>query len=1575
MRAYKVVVLLLVLFALPALGDEKKIYFSVTTNKTFRPSEKPKIQLYAHDVDTLEFRVYRVSDPLKFFQQFDDVHHFGPRYSPRERVDQRTWLERFHDWKMRLWRWIRDFFRGQYSGEARAEIRERHSGGAQKSSVTDATGFASAPLLNSQQLVARWRVKLPPKYVSESSDLPMDSLRSGAYVVEATDGTYRAYTVLLVSDMALITKTSKGHILAYTADREKGQPVAKSAITIWRRKKVAANFVTDDEGLGEAKIARDATNERDAEAEDSEEDANPDYGSEWILAQHGDDVALVAPYSLSLGSDPTREWRGYVYTDRPVYRPGDTVHFKAILRKHDADHLLLPPDREIEVKITDAAQHTILQKSYSLSPFGTLNGSLDLPANAVLGYCAISLSKGYVSGSFQVEEYKKPEYFVKVTPAAPRVLQGNNLKATIEARYYFGEPVANAKVTYVVHTQRSYYFGDEEEGDEEGEAPTTEGGGDEGAPQDSRYSYGEQILEEQGKLDANGRLVVTIPTRVEEKYRIDADYRIEARVTDEAGREIAGHNGFLATYGPFHLDVAVQSYIYRQGDNGQFTIRALDYDKHPVSTAVHLELTSYRYGSESSALQSAEAQTGADGLANVTLSLQEVGWFTVRVTAQSSTGRAVTATTWVWVAGKNEQTWAEGESRMLQLVADKASYKVGDVAHVLINGAKGDSTILLTTEGTGILTRRLVHASEANITVDVPITVESQPNVYISAAFIWQNGVYLGSKGLNVPAVERRLNIEITPAKQQFEPGEAAIYNISAKDWTGKPVQAELSVGVVDDAVYGVQPDMSGDIVKAFYGSRESQVLTSTSLEFFFRGEAGKRPLLMAGVPGGAAGGSSAGVLHRLAQVKATDFVQPKIRKAFPDTAFWQAEVLTDANGKALTHVSFPDSLTAWRTTVRAITKDTHGGWSVNRVTVRKNLMVRLVVPRFFRAGDAVTVSAIVHNYLETAKTARVSLDVSGLDIVNGGTRDVAIPVRGEIKVDWRVHTSAGATSAKLLTKALTNEESDAMELSLPIIPFGVKQSINASGAITEDSAQNAAEIAFPATSDVASRGIDVELSPSITGEIFGSLEYLTSFPYGCTEQTMSSFLPNVVVASALRDLKLKSTIDPATLTNQVKAGLERLYSFQHEDGGWGWWKEDDSMVFMTAYVVAGLAQAKAAGYEVHQNAIDRGKGYLHSSLKAHPNMIGDLRAYLVYALAMAGDTYPQDIDSVWQAKDKLSPEGVAFAGLTMDLAKDNREAEAVQALHDTVKAEGDGSYWQEKSDYLMDIEMDSSAEATAYAVKLLSRASPQDTLLPRAILWLVRHRDEGYYWDSTKQTAMVVYGVTDYLKVSKELQPNFTAEVLVNGKTQLSRRFMAQDVTAVVPVTLHLDARAEIGTTNKIEIRKNGAGRLYWSAHGSYYSTDKKLYRSGSLSLNIARDYYKLSSVNNGEKITYNLSPLNGPLTGGDVLAVRVTVSGGKWKYLMVEDPIPAGTEFIERDDLYQVNDKPSWWRNWYSRREFHDNRAAIFQTYFDQQREYFYLLKVVNPGEFRVSPASVQPMYQPDVLSTTEPSTVEVK
>jgi uncharacterized protein YfaS (alpha-2-macroglobulin family) len=1423
--------------------------------------------------------------------------------------------------------------------------------------VSESVGFAGVPLLNSQQLVARWRMELPPRYVSESSELPLENLKPGLYAVEATDGTYCAYTVIVVSQMALITKNASGQVVAFTVDRKTGEPLSGAKVSVWSKKSKLVEFTTGSDGMGESTVAMKR------EETSSDEDENS-YSSNWILAQRGDDVAIVAPYSLSFSSNPREDWAGYVYTDRPVYRPGHTVQFKAIVRKKSGEKLLLPSERQVDVTIQDAANNPVLKKTYTLSPFGSVNGTLELPLTASLGYYTISVAVAgsQIGGSFEVQEYKKPEYFVKVTPERNRVLQGESAKVTIEARYYFGEPVANAKVTYVVHTQRAW---DSDEDAEEGQP-------EEGADGD-QYFYGEQILQQEGKLDANGRLIVTIPTKVQDKEKADVDYRIEARVTDAANREVAGHNALLATYGTIHLTASTSSYIYRVGDSIPVVVQALDYEKHPIQTNLKVELLRHRSGQEDTSFYTGPAKTGPDGYARFNVPASESGNGAVlRVTAVTPEHREVEARDWLWIVGKNESTWGEeGNAQQLQVIADKSTYKVGDVAHLVVMGGAEHATLFVTTEGRSIMTRRLVRADGTSAAIDVPITEEDQPNFFVSAFMVNDDQFYSGSKNVRVPPIERTLSIDIAPSKQQFQPGEAAAYDVLVKDVTGAPVKAELSFGVVDDAIYAVRPESSGNIVSAFYENRYGGVQTEQSFTFFFHGEAGKRSFPIAGIRGAPRGGGA----HRaLAQVKANEFVQPKIRKAFPDTTFWSPEIHTDDAGRATVHLSFPDSLTTWRTTVRAITMDTKTGAAVNKILVRKNLMVRLAVPRFFRQGDEVTVSTIVHNYLESEKTVRMSLDVTGLDIVSGATQQVIVPQRGEAKLDWRLRTKPGQTSATLLAKALTNEESDAMEISLPVIPFGVKQALSSAGTISDPTGQATSALNFPTGIDATTRGIDVELTPSIAGAIFDGLEYLTSFPYGCTEQTMSSFLPNVVVANTLRELKVPAHIDPALLKRQVDAGFDRLYDFQHQDGGWGWWKDDDSMVFMTAYVISGMAQAQAAGYEVKPEAFQNGKNYLKKMLAEHPKMIPDLRAYVVYALALAGERDTASLNKLWESHSGLSSEGIALAGLALHLNGDARASEAAQLLRDTAQQEGDGIYWPSGKDDLLEIDVDNSAEATAYAVKLITQLSPSDPVLPKAVLWMMRHRNEGY-WESTKQTAMVLLGITEYLKASKELNASFNAEVYVNGKQVLSRRFTSEDATSGISATAHLPY-SDIADANNIEVRKSGAGRLYWMARGSYYSTDRSLYNKDGMKLSIAREYFTMTSGKSGEKIVYDLSPLSGPVQNGDLLAIKVTVTGDKWKYLMIEDPIPAGTEFVERDDLYELRQRPSWWANGYSRREFHDDRAVMFQTWFtDNVREYFYLVKVTNAGIYRISPASVQPMYQPNVLSTTDPATMEVK
>ena len=237
------------------------------------------------------------------------------------------------------------------------------------------------------------------------------------------------------------------------------------------------------------------------------------------------------------------------------------------------------------------------------------------------------------------------------------------------------------------------------------------------------------------------------------------------------------------------------------------------------------------------------------------------------------------------------------------------------------------------------------------------------------------------------------------------------------------------------------------------------------------------------------------------------------------------------------------------------------------------------------------------------------------------------------------------------------------------------------------------------------------------------------------------------------------------------------------------------------------------------------------------------------------------------------------------------------------------------------------------------------------------------------------IEGLTDYLALSGELRNSSDVEVLVNGTSVGSRHFNAADSFSP-PWQIHIPA-ATAGGSGLVVIRKSGDGITYWSAESQWYSADKSLSQQGKVALNITRDYYLLqkNQPKPTDPITYDLVPLKGQVHVGDIVAVRLALSGAEWKYLLAEDPIPSGTEFLEHTELYTLNDKPDWWADWFTRKEFHDDRAAFFDTEFNGRREFVYLLKVVNPGRFAISPAQAGPMYQPQVQTTSDPATLEVQ
>jgi hypothetical protein len=1527
----------LVLAAPLVCQDEARPYFTISSGRTFGSTETPAIMLSGWQVDAVQIRVYRVNDPVKFFTDLEDPHGFG---GTRPRVGVRpTLLERIHNWKRSVRRSIRVDLRSQFSESPSAHLRRLFPSKPAAAPQNRATYFANAPVLNQDQLLLSFIQPLSGRAAWNSSTVSIPVKSKGLFLVEAVHGNLRAYTILMVSDIVLLTKAGRDHVLGWLADRVTGEPVPSASITSMPPKGKAVTVTTDSNGLAELPAG-------DTSAEDVR-----------VIAARGADYA-ANDIGGWIFSSRNRNWTGYVYTERPVYRPGNTMHFRGILRRQAVVGYEIPANESVAVQISDPDGKAVYQKTLTTTANGIIHDKFAVPSNAPLGNYWIQVKAGEsnMGGNFEVQEYKKPEYEVRVTPVTPRVLQGESAKALIDARYYFGEPVSDAQVKYSVYRSR-YWFPLWYEPDEESEA------GNIGDQYDDANS--ELIVQANGKLDADGKLDIAVPTTVSD-HKIDYRYRIQADVTDKAGRAISGTGWIIATYGSFLVNVTPDRYFFQPGTTAAFKIEARDYDSKPVSTAVHVELVTWdwRNRKDGQTKSRADVHTDANGAATAKLRIpSEGGSYRVIASARTPENRTIGNETYVWISGENESSLWGGPEGGIQIVPDKKTYQPGDTARILVVTGQPNTPVLVTIEGRDIRSKTMLRSQGATALFQYTVSQQDEPGFFVSAQFIRNGQMYQGQKRVKVPPRDHELNLKLSTDRPQYLPGQTAVYRVDVTTCDGKPAAGtDLSLGVVDEAIYAIRPETMPDIATFFYGREWNSVSTDNSLTYFFNGEAGTRRMRLAELR----------APSQLAQLKPERLIQPKIRKAFPDTAFWAADLTTDSAGHAQARVEFPDSLTTWRATARGVAPGDRFGGAVLKTIVRKNLIVRLALPRFFVQGDEVVISALVHNYLQTEKHARVQLQIQGLDVLSGAiTRELDIASRGEAKIDWRVKAQI-AKQARITAEALTDEESDGLEMDLPIHPPGVPVRQARSGSIS-NSGSTGFPFTFPADAVPGSRALEIHLSSSVAGSIFGALEYLTSFPYGCVEQTMSSFLPDIMVSKAVAELGLKDPVDPSDLEQKIHAGLDRLYSFQHEDGGWGWWVSDESHPFMTTYVVAGLSEARADGSQIRAGTIERGVAWIQKSLASEQRLAPDLRVYMAYALAIAGQPNKAALDQSYNRRTELSPYGVALLGLAFDQTKDSRASELATQLEKSVRQNESEAWWPASRDEMLDFTADVTPEATAYAVKLLSRQRPDSPALQKAALWLVNHRDEGYWWSSTKQTAMVIYGLVDYLKTTNELHPDFTATISINGQNAITRSFNSEGSPAAEVV---IDESKLQQTANQIQIRSEGQGRLYYAVAAVHNSDQARLEKQGAISLNLLRDYFRLEPGRAGDQIVYNLGSLNGPVAQGDILAVRLTVTGSDWRYLVVEDPIPAGTEFIEQDNLYKIANKPPWWEYWFTRRELHDDRMAIFQTHFmEGQQQYFYLLRVVNPGLFHVSPARVQPMYQPEHQATTEARTLEVK
>jgi hypothetical protein len=1556
----------------------------------------------------------------------------------------------------------------------------------------------------------------------------------GAYLLEAKSGSLSARDLVLVSDATLAVKSSATQALVFFTDAITGAPIPNANIALWESYYVNSKpywhrlyQTTDADGL--ARFALKGTL----------------HGrSIFATGASNDRQAFAASYAY-----PKQQhdgWRIYAFTDRPAYRPKETLQWKFIARRSSDGIYSTPVNHIVEYEITDPRGTKVTAGKATLNSFGSAWGSLELGEQLQLGEYNIQFwdqnRTHHIGGAklFRLEEYKLPEFKVQVkTPEqdgkkkAFRV--GEKVEVEIQADYYFGGPVSNASVEVVVYQNPFYHYWFPYR-----DYPWYYEDFD--LHRRNYYGGGSVIKRETVKTDATGKAKIAFDTP-RENYNQDFDFRIEARVVDSSRREIIASDRVRVTRQRYYVYPRTPQNIYRPKDKVTVDIKALDANHNPIQTEGVVKVTRDYWweiwidpsgrevqgeelrrlrersdvfppavsrgqrpwrlkfrGYQRDDIVTQSVKTDREGVAQFNFTADREGYY--RVAWQGSQGvdarrdrflPPVKAETYVFVA-TNATTDLGYRRAGLEIVVDKDTFRAGQIAPVMISVPVSDRYVLFSVEAEDLFSYKVIHVPGNAKLIEVPIEEKHVPNVYLSALMISDTASFLDTKQVVVPPVDRFLAVAVKADREQYQPQDEGTLAIATKDVNGRPVSAEVALGLVDQSVQYIQQDYAGDPRQFYYGhKRPHSVHTQTTLnqkaytrlvdvegQLRDRKDVGQKAedeaLQLKGsyadlvsLSAGAArlGTTSESVAldgiseKRLSGVTVVtrsgtnDFaaVAPaaapqqtpaaqeppvQVRSDFRSTVLWLPDVKTDADGTATVKVKYPDSLTTWTATARVASAGNQFGIGESSTRTKQPLIVRLQAPRFFVVGDQVTVSAVINNNTDEAMTVSPALNAEGVAVsglivdgktVSGARTPVEVKANSETRVDWLIAVNH-ASEAKLKVEVRGSKYADAMEKTFTVFEHGIEKFVSRSGKMRGDSVS--VKLDIPKERRADSTSLTVQIAPSMATTMLDALPYLIDYPYGCTEQTMSRFLPAVITAKTLHDLGLKPEtamhkvfggIEQATasathpkgrrdlkeLERITKQGLERLYDFQHPDGGWGWWKEGESDHFMTAYVVWGMSLARQAGIDVKSDSIERAAAYLDKELVEEETNF-DSQAWILHSLAVyhalrkhaeVGKFQQTAFTNLWTNRDRLN----AYTRALLALAAHNygyhdQARILVVNLENGVKRDSqpdtsivqrgaqvsdpsvigtahwgeDGVYWRWS---------DGGVEATSFALRALLAIDPKNKLIEPVTNWLIKNR-RGAQWSNTRDTAIVVLTLNDYLRVSGEVQPVIGYQLLVNGTPVTTKQITADDALSA-PSKFEISRELLRDGQNEISIvRNNGSGPLYFSAAAEFFSLEEPLKPAGN-ELFVRREYFKIVNHQTLLKgVVSDRVPLNDgeAVKSGDRIAVVLTVEAkNNYEYLLFEDLKPAGLEAVQirsGEGVYVRELKSGGGftgRTRWVYQELRDRKVALFIDRLPEGVwQISYEMRAEAPGAFHALPVLGHAMYVPEIRTNGAETRVRV-
>lgn len=1353
-------------------------------------------------------------------------------------------------------------------------------------------------------------------------DIP--KLAPGLYIVVAAADGIKQVDWLQFTSLGMVTKGSAGKLLAYTVDIKTGVPVPGAEVKIFNGGKPTISQVSDTKGLAVLNLAQSTGSESD---DSSDPESGEPEAERHIAAFSGDSVAFTSSW---LATETNSRMLVYSYTDRPVYRPGQKVFFRGIARKPVGVSYQTPVNRPVIVEVRDPQDSLIYKTTTTTGKFGSYSGSFTLNEESATGFYSIQYTvdgqNAQESANFRIAEYRKPEFQASVEFSKKRYARGQTIKAKISSAYYFGAPVVNAEVHYSIY-RSDYWMYDNSD--------------DESEFQDERYDssdFGEYVADDVVKTDENGEATIEFPaTWPQSKDRMaglgDQQFTVEVTITDRSNQEATANMSVPATLGDFALKIESDRYIVEPGQSVSLQVKTQDYNHMPVTNQdVNLKIGYNKWAEnnyEFVELENRKITTDASGKAIVDIQTGKSGDMQMIAEVRDHHGNRISATESVWVYSNVWQDESGGRIPDLKITTDKKRYNSGDTVIALISAQKTGATALVTVEGEELYDYFTVPITSKMTKIAVPVKSKYRPNFYIGVCYVSNKNLVQQEAMVRVSTKTQVLNVKVESDRKVYKPGETLNATISTTDSKGRPAISEVSLGIVDEAIYAIAEDNTDPINEFFYAKKPNRVRTSFSFPSIYLSDPDK------------------------AGTKAATIV----RKRFKDTAYWNPTVITDTNGKATVSLTIPDNITSWRSTVRAITSGTVCGEAKSNFIARKDLMVRLEMPRFLTSGDKSSIIAAIHNYTETSTRVKVKLLADGLKIDSDTERTVTIGKNEDVRIDWPVSASKVGIQ-KITVSAIGDTVSDAVELTLPVIPHGVFRELSSAGMVS-GTKSHTEELTVQSDAVLDCTRLKISVQPSLASSMMSSLEYLAQYPYGCTEQTTSAFLPDVIIWQSLKKLGIRNTQLESKLPDMVGKGLSRLQGSQLYDGSWGWCQYGQANLWMSSYVTYALLRANEAGFPVNKTVLDDALSALNSSV-SNSKFKPDERAYTYYVLALAGRNVSTELTNLINKK-KLNPDGIAVSAMAYaNMNQRNNARIMLDRLLKLAVVEKGFLHWRTKQDYGYQ-----TVQATALGLEAMLTLAPDDPRCGDIVRWLMSER-HGDYWYSTRDTAATLNAMCKYLEISRELQPSYTASLYLNGKKLGIYKFTQASITQPSITIVVKNGELRKGA-NILKIVKSGEGGLYYTTNLQQYIERNEASGSvGGEGPAISRAYYKPSPRYFQSKSVRDLgSPINS-CSEGDVVLVRIKLkSVDSYEHLLMEDRLPGGFEVMDRGNIDYWD-----WNYWYTARDIRDRKVSFYIEGLTKETVVAeYQMRAMARGSYAAMPAEIFGMYRPDIrMSTSE-------